>query len=58
MQYEWILDVLADLRAFARTNGLARLAERLDEAARAAEEEIARPGTGPAAVRAEGNEAP
>lgn len=49
MRYEWILDVLADLRAFARANGLLLLAERLDEAAAAATDEIAGIGTAGAA---------
>ncbi|WP_420557133.1 hypothetical protein [Roseovarius sp.] len=31
MQNEWILDVLADLRTFARQNGLAELAEQIDD---------------------------
>ena len=30
MQYEWILDVLTDLKAFAKGNGLTALAEQLD----------------------------
>ena len=55
MRYEWILDVLTDLRAFARANGLPLLAERLDEAVGAAVEETA--GTGAAAAPAE-REAP
>ncbi len=55
MRYEWILDVLTDLRAFARANGLMLLAERLDEAVAAATEEIA--GTRSAAAPAE-REAP
>ena len=33
MQDEWILDVLADLRAFAAANRLPRTAEQLDDAA-------------------------
>ena len=52
MRYEWILDVLTDLRAFARTNGLAGLAERLDDAMIAAIEEIAKAGGGRGAGRA------
>lgn len=31
MQNEWILDVLTDLRTFARQNGLGALADQLDE---------------------------
>ena len=32
MQHDWILDVLADLKAFATSNGLPALAEQLDDA--------------------------
>ena len=42
MRNDWILDVLTDLRTFARDNGLWDLAERLDDAQQAAVEEIAR----------------
>ncbi|SHI98949.1 hypothetical protein SAMN05444000_104117 [Shimia gijangensis] len=31
MKHEWILDVLADLEAFAQANDLNALAEQLDE---------------------------
>lgn len=31
MKYDWILDVLADLKAFSAANGLTALAEELDE---------------------------
>lgn len=58
MRYEWILDVLTDLRAFARANGLPLLAERLDEAAAAAADELAgnggAAGTGAAPAEREG----
>lgn len=30
MEQEWILDVIADLRTFARQNGLQNLADQLD----------------------------
>ncbi|MDH3262698.1 MAG: hypothetical protein OEM24_01720 [Paracoccaceae bacterium] len=40
MQVEWILDVLADLRAFAERNGLPRLAEELDDTRRRAALEL------------------
>ena len=30
-QFDWILDVLADLKSFAATNGLPALAEQLDD---------------------------
>lgn len=41
MRSDWILDVLADLRAFAQSNGLPRLAEHLDDASLCALAEIA-----------------
>ncbi|SPH24572.1 hypothetical protein DEA8626_03624 [Defluviimonas aquaemixtae] len=41
MQYEWILDVLSDLKAFAKCNGLAALAEQLDDTSLVAAAEIA-----------------
>jgi len=31
MKDDWILDVLADLRAFANSNGMGSLAEQLDD---------------------------
>lgn len=31
MKYDWILDVLADLKTFAQSNGLDALAEQLDD---------------------------
>lgn len=31
MKYDWIIDVLADLKTFARSNGLEALAEQLDD---------------------------
>lgn len=31
MKYDWILDVLADLKTFAAANGLDALAEQLDD---------------------------
>lgn len=37
----WMLDVLADLSAFADQNGMPRLADRLVETAALAEEELA-----------------
>ncbi|PPB80579.1 hypothetical protein LV82_01928 [Albidovulum inexpectatum] len=42
MQYDWILDVLADLRGFARMNGLAELADHLDQATLVALDEMRR----------------
>lgn len=41
MQYEWILDVLTDLKAFATGNGLTALAEQLDDTSLVAAAEIA-----------------
>jgi hypothetical protein len=52
MQHHWILDVLADLRSFARCNGLAALAEQLDDTVLVATAEIARLGGGPGAGQA------
>ena len=31
MKYDWVLDVLADLKTFAQANGLDALAEQLDD---------------------------
>lgn len=41
MRSEWILDVLADLKAFAASSNLTALAEQLDDAAIVALAEIA-----------------
>lgn len=41
MGHNWIIDVLADLKAFAQENDLALLAGQLDEAALIARAEIA-----------------
>lgn len=40
MQSDWILDVLRDLKAFAKLNGLSALAEQLDDAESVAMAEI------------------
>ncbi|KZY35244.1 hypothetical protein A3731_35815 [Roseovarius sp. HI0049] len=48
METEWILDVLADLRTFARENGLPALAEQLDETCLLATIEIASTAEGQA----------
>lgn len=40
MQYQWILDVLSDLKVFAKSNGLAALAEQLDDTSLVAAGEI------------------
>jgi hypothetical protein len=44
MQHIWLIDVLADLRAFSRQNGLPALAGQLDEALMTAALEIAQEG--------------
>jgi hypothetical protein len=41
MNNDWILDVLADLKAFASRNGLSALADQLEDAAMIAAAEIA-----------------
>ncbi|MBV0913002.1 hypothetical protein [Anianabacter salinae] len=41
MSNDWIIDVLADLRSYARQNGLPSLALHLDDAALVAAAEIA-----------------
>lgn len=41
MQNDWILDVLADLKSFATSNGMTALAEHLDDATLVAAAEIA-----------------
>lgn len=41
MRNDWILDVLADLKTFALSNGLPALAEQLDDTALIAMAEIA-----------------
>ena len=41
MADEWILDVLADLKRFARMNGMFTLAEQLDDTAMVAARELA-----------------
>lgn len=41
MRNDWILDVLADLKAFASANGMTALAEQLDDATLVAAAEIA-----------------
>ncbi len=46
MQNEWILDVLSDLKTFAQKNGLAVLAEQLDDTRLLAATELALMGEG------------
>lgn len=41
MHYQWILDVLNDLRTFAKANGLQALAEQLDDTTLIAAADIA-----------------
>ncbi len=41
MRSDWILDVLTDLKTFARANGMPALAEQLDDTAIVAMTEIA-----------------
>jgi len=41
MSHEWMIDVLLDLRKFAGTNRLSRLAEQLDDTIHIAAAEIA-----------------
>ena len=41
MQNKWILDVLADLATFARQNGMAALAQQLDDTQHLAATELA-----------------
>jgi cytochrome c553 len=41
MRSDWILDVLTDLKTFARANGMPALAEQLDDTAIVAMAEIA-----------------
>jgi hypothetical protein len=41
MAHDWILDVLTDLRTFARANGMPSLAAQLDDAALVAQAELA-----------------
>lgn len=42
MQYQWILDVLSDLKVFAQANGLSSLAEQLDDTSLVAASEISK----------------
>lgn len=46
MKNDWILDVLADLKTFAHSNGLKALAEQLEDTALVAAVEIASEGEG------------
>lgn len=44
MKYDWILDVLVDLRTFAQANGLNALAQELEQTRMVASVEIASSG--------------
>ena len=46
MKNDWILDVLADLKAFSKANGLNALAEQLEDTSLIAAAEIASIGEG------------
>jgi hypothetical protein len=41
MGHDWILDVLADLKTYARVNGMPSLAAQLDDASFVAQVEVA-----------------
>lgn len=41
MGYEWIFDVLEDLKSFADANGMPALAAKADEALKVATQEVA-----------------
>ncbi len=51
MKYDWILDVLADLRTFAQANGLDALADQLDDTRLVAATEIVSIAEGSGAAR-------
>jgi hypothetical protein len=57
MTHGWILDVLADLKAYARKNGLTALAEQLDDTRHVAVAELAQRSGEAALVCIEGGEA-
>lgn len=42
MRYDWVLEVLSDLKAFAQANGLGTLSDHLDVTLALAEAEIAK----------------
>lgn len=46
MSHDWILDVLRDLRSYARQNGMHALAEQLDDTALVAMSEMRRGAPG------------
>lgn len=51
MHNDWIVDVLADLRSFARQNGMASLAEQIDDTIMVAAAEISRTRQSKASTR-------
>ena len=55
MKYDWITDVLNDLRTFSEENGLTSLAKQLDQTCLIAAKEIAKHADMPEG-RADGNE--
>ena len=58
MSHNWILDVLADLKAFAQQNELVALAEQLDDATLIAATELASKDAGaPLAATGDGRNA-
>lgn len=48
MRHDWIFDVLADLRRYAQTNDLPKLAAEVEVALRIAADEISAADHGPA----------
>jgi hypothetical protein len=50
MHYQWVLDVLGDLKAFSQQNGMHDLAAQMDVALTAAASDIARMTNSPVLV--------
>ncbi len=50
MQYQWIMDVLGDLKSFAGRNGLPDLARQIDATLAVAASDISRIAGGPVLV--------
>ncbi|SEP14798.1 hypothetical protein SAMN04490248_12929 [Salinihabitans flavidus] len=57
MRYDWILDVLADLQTFARSNGLELLSDQLEDSRFVATAEIVALHEGSGENHAGGHEA-
>lgn len=55
MGYEWIFDVLEDLKSFAAANGLPALAAKADEALQVATIEVAAQADAPVKVSPQGS---